>query len=226
MTLKFSNSTQAASRKSLRHQIAGIYVITDEQLTPGRTHLEIARAAISGGARIIQLRDKTADDSRLIEVGSEIVRFTTRAGALFIVNDRVEVAIACGADGVHIGQEDQPIQEVRKLFPRGIIGVSVSTIEEALAAEEAGADYIGVGSIFSTSTKSDAGPPIGIEGLAAIRKVCKIPIVAIGGISLENIREIARAGADSAAVISAVVCAEDMKAATAALIAEFQSGLR
>ncbi|MDI6827309.1 MAG: thiamine phosphate synthase, partial [Armatimonadota bacterium] len=133
------------------HRIAGIYVITDEQLVPGRTHIEIASAAISGGARIIQLRDKIADDSRLIEVGSEIARITSQAGALFIVNDRVEVAAECGADGVHIGQEDQPIQEVRKLLPDAIIGVSASTVEEAISAEEAGADYIGVGSIFKTS---------------------------------------------------------------------------
>ncbi len=211
------------SMKGLR-RIAGIYVITDEQLVPGRTHIEIARAAILGGARIIQLRDKIADDSRLIEVGSEIARIASQADALFIVNDRVEVAAECGADGVHIGQEDQPIEEVRKLLPNAIIGVSASTVDEAIAAEEFGADYIGVGSIFPTSTKSDAGPPIGIEGLKAIRKVCKIPIVAIGGISISNIREVAKAGADSAAVISAVVCAEDMEAATAALVAEFEQG--
>jgi thiamine-phosphate pyrophosphorylase len=210
--------------RTLAQRIKGVYVVTDEQLAPGRTHEDIARAALAGGASVIQLRDKMADDRRLIEAGMKIARMASEAGALFIVNDRVEVALACHADGIHIGQEDRPVSEVRRLMPQSILGVSAATPEEAVRAEREGADCLGIGPIFSTSTKPDAGDAVGLERIAEIRAVCGLPIVAIGGISLSNIREVARAGADSAAVISAIVCAEDMTAATAALVAAFASG--
>ena len=199
--------------------IRGIYVITDEELFPGRTHLEIAKAALEGGASVIQLRDKNAPDEHLIEIGREIRRLTSEAGALFIVNDRLEIALACDADGLHVGQGDRPACVLRPLLPSKILGVSVATPEEAVRAESDGADYLGVGPVFATSSKSDAGAPIGLVHIPSIKAGSGgLPIVAIGGISEGNIGEVARSGADSASVISAVVCAEDMVEATRRLV--------
>ena len=199
--------------------IRGIYIITDETLVPGRTHVEIARAALQGGASIIQLRDKHAPDEYLIAAGREIRQLTSEAGALFIVNDRLEAALACNADGLHVGREDRPASEVRAWLPGKLLGVSVATREQAIKAREDGADYLGVGPIFATLTKPDARPPVGIGQIELMRDASRgLPIVAIGGINESNIAEVARAGADAAAVISAVVCAPDMVEATRRLV--------
>ena len=199
--------------------IKGIYVITDEELIPGRTHVDIAEAALTGGASAIQLRDKHASNEQLIRIGLEIRKLASAAGALFIVNDRVEVALACSADGLHIGQGDRPASEVRALLPDKILGVSVAAPEEAATARTDGADYLGVGPIFATSTKADAGEPVGTGRIAVMRAASGgLPIVAIGGINESNIAQVAKAGADAAAVISAVVCADDMVEATRGLV--------
>ena len=195
--------------------ISGIYVITDEQLVPGRTHAQIAKAALEGGAAVIQLRDKHASDEYLIEAGREIRRLTREAGALFIVNDRLEVALACDADGLHVGQSDRPASELRPLLKGKLLGVSVLNSEQAAKARADGADHLGVGPIFATATKADADPPIGLDMIEKTKLGSGgLPIVAIGGINEGNLAEVRRAGADSAAVISAIVCAEDMAAAT------------
>jgi len=199
--------------------IRGVYVITDEELIPGRTHVDIARAALAGGASAIQLRDKHASDEHLIRIGLEIRKLASAAEALFIVNDRIEVALACRADGLHVGRCDRPASEVRRLLPDKILGVSVATPEEAARARADGAGYLGVGPIFATSTKADAGEPVGTRRIAIMRSASSgLPIVAIGGINGSNIAQVARAGADAAAVISAVVCADDMVEATRRLI--------
>ncbi len=198
--------------------VKGIYVITDETLVRGRMHADVACAAISGGASVVQLRDKNASDPCLIAVGDEMRRLTAKAEALFIINDRLEVALGCKADGLHVGQDDMPAAEVRRLWPDGILGVSVATPEQAVAAQKAGADYLGVGPIFGTSTKGDSRPPVGVEQIHRIRAASSLPIVAIGGINLDNIAEVAQAAADAVAVVSAVVCASDMAAATRALV--------
>ncbi len=199
--------------------IDGIYVITDEQLAPGRTHVDIAKSALDGGARIIQLRDKDSSDEYMIEVGLAIARLTRAVGAVFIVNDRLDVAIACNADGLHVGQGDRPASELRALLPGKILGVSVGTPAEAELAAADGADYLGVGPVFPTTTKKDARPETGLEMLSKIKMASGgLPIVAIGGISEANLAQVARAGADSASVISAVVCADDMAAATRRLV--------
>ena len=195
--------------------ISGIYVITDEQLVPGRTHAQIAKAALEGGATVIQLRDKYASDEYLIEAGREIRRLTYAAGALFIVNDRLEVALACDADGLHVGQSDRPASELRPLLKGKLLGVSVLNSEQAAKARADGADHLGVGPIFATGTKADADPPTGLDMIEKTKLGSGgLPIVAIGGINEGNLAEVRRAGADSAAVISAIVCAEDMAAAT------------
>ena len=200
----------------------GIYAITDEAISPGLTHLKIADAAIRGGASVIQLRDKTSSDERLIEIGKDIHRLTSQAKALFIVNDRLKVALSCGADGLHIGQEDQDAAELRPLLLGKILGVSVETIDQAVRAKADGADYLGVGPIFCTSTKLDAGKPIGLKIIREIRNATGLPIVAIGGINESNIGDVARSGADSAAVISAIICTDDMIEATRGLLSIWQ----
>lgn len=208
-----------------RPAVAGLYVITDCTLRPGRTHLDVARAAVEGGARVLQLRDKNASDSALLDVARAIRRLTREADVLFIVNDRLELARAVAADGIHLGQEDLPAREARRRWPEGLLGVSIDDGPTARQAEEDGADYLGVGPIFGTRTKGDAGPAVGLEQIARVRAASSLPIVAIGGIDQENIATVAAAGADCAAVISAVVCAPDMEAATRALHAQWNRGL-
>jgi len=199
--------------------IHGVYIITDEELRPGRTHVEIARAALEGGARVIQLRDKRASDEDMIRAGIEIRRLTADFGAIFIMNDRLEVALACDADGLHVGQEDRPAREVRPLLVGKLLGVSCATAEDAARAREDGADHLGVGPIFATATKSDAGAPTGLQLIRLAKEASGgLPVVAIGGINEANLADVKRAGADAAAIISAVVCADDMAEATRRLV--------
>ena len=191
-----------------------LYVITDRRLSRGRSHLEVARAAIEGGATAIQLRDKEATTRELIEAGLALRELTRERGVAFIVNDRVDVALAVEADGVHVGQDDMPAKLARRLMgPDKIVGVSASSVEEALRAEADGADYVSASPVFATPTKPDAPPPTGLEGLRAIVEAVRIPVVAIGGINEGNVEEVIRAGADGVAVISAVVAAPDIAAA-------------
>jgi thiamine-phosphate pyrophosphorylase len=197
-------------RKDLRERVRGLYVITDDTLVPGRGHVEIARAALEGGARLVQLRDKRRDAGELLPVARETAALCRAAGALFIVNDRIDLAAAAGADGVHLGQTDLPAAEARRLLgPGTVIGVSVENEEQARAAEAGGADYLGVGAIYGSGSKSDAGPAVGVEHLRRLRAASLLPIVAIGGITRERIPEVVAAGADAVAVIGAVAGAPD-----------------
>jgi thiamine-phosphate pyrophosphorylase len=196
-----------------------LYVITDEELSHGRSHVEIAKAAILGGADVIQLRDKRAGSRNLYETALQIRKLTNEVGVQFIVNDRLDIALAVNADGLHVGQDDLPTAVAREyLGPRKILGVSIRTVEEALLAEKDGADYLGAGPVFEArSTKADAGEPRGIQ---LIRNICSkiaLPIVAIGGINHENISSVIEAGAQCAAVISAVVSAQNIADATRSL---------
>ncbi|MCE5197834.1 MAG: thiamine phosphate synthase [Armatimonadota bacterium] len=203
-------------------RLSGLYVITDAQLRPDRTHEQIARAAIEGGAGLVQIRDKHASDRDFYEAALQIREVTEEAGVLFFVNDRIDIAGAVGADGVNIGQSDLPVEIARGLLGEGvIIGVSATDIEQAKQAQEDGADYIGFGPIFPTTTKSDSGPVTGLETLRRICHEVSLPVVAIGGICLDNIGSVAANGAACAAVVSSVVCAEDMVKATADMAEEF-----
>lgn len=191
-----------------------LYVITDETIAGGRSHTEIARLAVLGGAGIIQLRDKTRSYAGLTAIGREIAEITRKAGAVFIVNDRLDVAMACGADGVHLGQDDMSVSTARQLAPPGfIIGVSVRSVEEAGEAERDSADYLALSPVFSTASKDDAGPGHGLEQLRKIRRAVSIPVIAIGGINRKNVRDVIEAGADGIAVISAVVASRDITVA-------------
>ncbi len=205
--------------------VEGLYVLTDSGQMPGRSHEEIARAAFAGGAKAVQLRDKRLSTPELIALARRVTALAREQHRLLLVNDRVDVALASEADGVHLGPDDMHPADARRLLgPERIIGVSVSTVEEAnpIAAY---ASYLGVGAIFGSATKDDAGPPVGTARIAEIRRAFpQHPIVAIGGIHIGNIDEVAAAGAATAAVVSAVVCAPDMETATRELWRRFLEG--
>ena len=205
----------------------GLYVITDENLSNGLSHSEVARLACEGGADVIQLRDKYMDRRELLAAARDIRRITDSYNVMFIVNDHLDIAIASEADGVHLGQEDMGLAEAFMIAGNELlIGISVSSPEEAAKAEKGGADYIGFGPIFGTSSKLDAGPAVGLSALRDIRKVTEIPIVAIGGINEKNAPSVIEAGADGVAVISAVVSQSDIKKAAADLKAIIDAALK
>lgn len=191
-----------------------LYVITDAKLSRGRSHLEVAHLAIEGGASILQFREKEMTTRELVETARRLKELTNQNDVPFIVNDRLDVALAVDADGVHVGQDDMPAALARQLIgPHKILGVSASTAEEALQAERDGADYVSASPVFTTPTKPDAPPPTGLEGLKAIVEAVNLPVIAIGGINQENAREVMEAGAQGVAVVSAVVSALDIVAA-------------
>lgn len=188
-----------------------LYVITDETISGGLSHAEIARRAIAGGADVIQLRDKECGCLDLCRFGRAIRTMTKKTKTLFIVNDRLDVALACGADGVHLGQDDISPGVARQIAPPGfIIGVSVGSVSEAVRAEQEGADYIVLSPVFSTTSKTDAGPGRGLGLLTEIRHHVSVPVIAIGGINRNNVKNIIKAGADGVAMISAVVGSPDI----------------
>lgn len=194
-----------------------LYVVTDERLSLGRSHLEIAQTALKGGADVIQLRDKGRSARDLLEIAKKIRPITTAAGATFIINDRLDLALLA-ADGVHLGQSDLPIGAARRIAPRPfIIGASVGSVEEALQAEREGADYVVVSPVFATGSKDDAGPGHGLQTVREVQGAVMIPVLAIGGINQENAADVIRAGADGCAVISSVVSAPDISSAARAL---------
>jgi len=188
-----------------------VYVITDARHARGRSHREIAEAAIRGGATAVQLRMKEEPARVILDVARAIGPLCRAAGVAFIVDDRLDMAMLARADGVHVGQDDLPPTDARALMgPRALIGVSAATVEEALAAERAGADYLGVGAVYGTATKSDAGAPVGLARVTEIRRAVRVPLVGIGGITVENAAAVMQAGANGVAVITAVTLAADM----------------
>jgi thiamine-phosphate pyrophosphorylase len=178
----------------------------------------VAAAALRGGATALQLRAKTLSTRDLCTAASALRALCARHGTLFLVNDRLDVALACGADGVHLGQDDLPPELARAVAgPNLVIGVSAATPEEAWAAARGGADYLGVGAVYATRTKADAGAPIGLDGLARVVAASTLPVVAIGGIGAEGAAAAVRAGAAGVAVVSAVAGAPDPERAAAVL---------
>ena len=190
----------------------GYYFITDPGLSAAGLKSDCEKA-IACSVGIIQYRNKEAASRTLYEEALVIKNICMGTSTRLIINDRIDIALAVDAHGVHIGQEDMPYQVARRLLGMDkIIGVTVHTLEEAKAAQVLGADYLGVSPIFTTATKLDAGEPCGVEGLKAIRNACDLPIVAIGGIDLSNIGLVIEAGADMACAISAVVTKPDVSA--------------
>lgn len=190
--------------KKLFKQSDPVYLITDRSIS-GLTHAQMTRQALSAGIKTVQLREKEMTKKSVYYEALKMRELTSAANVVFIVNDYIDIALAAGADGVHLGQEDMPIQEARKIMgSKKIIGISTHSLKQAVLAQEAGADYIGFGPMFHTRTK-DAGDPRGIRTLKEIRRHVKIPIVAIGGITWDNINEVLKTGADKAAVVSAIL---------------------
>jgi thiamine-phosphate pyrophosphorylase len=205
-------------RREKAGRITGLYVIVDVESLKGRSPLDVAAAAIGGGAKIIQLRDKKGSRRSFFQTALELQKLCRQKDVLFIVNDSLEIALAVGADGLNIGREDLPVVEARRLLPiDSLLGVSARTVGEARAAQAAGADYLGVGSVYPTGTKTDA-EVIGLAHLKKIKQSVALPVVAIGGINKDNLSDVIKAGADAAAVISAVMDAEDIEKATRQLV--------
>ncbi len=199
-------------------QIGRLHMLTDTVLQSRFSHLELARMAIKGGADAIQFRQKVGATREMIEIVRQLKQLCLNSGVTLIVNDRVDVAIAAEADGVHLGQNDFPIPLARKLLGESrIIGGSAASLEEAQKCLVEGADYIGFGPVYPTTSKEDADPVTGIKLLKQTVEAIPLPIMAIGGISVENTPEVIRAGARGIAVISAVCCQEDPEQAARAL---------
>ncbi|UCC84138.1 MAG: thiamine phosphate synthase [Gemmatimonadota bacterium] len=209
-------------RRALR-----LMVITDRRLAGDRGWLADTEAALLAGATAIQLRDKGATSRELLEMALALRPLVECHGALFLVNDRFDVALAAGAHGVHLGDDDLPVAEVRRVVPREfVIGRSADTEDAALAAEAQGASYLGVGSVFGTQTKKEViGEVIGTEQLGRVARAVSIPVVGIGGVSSANAAEVAATGAAGLAVVSAVMAAPDPGAATRALLESWSQGL-
>ncbi len=203
----------------LRARLA-LIVITDPNAGPGRSVVEVVRLALQGGAPAIQLRMKDGGGREMSELGALLLEETRRAGALLFVNDRVDVALAIGADGAHVGDDDLPVSAIRRIVPPGfLLGRSVDQVDEAESAMWEGADYVGAGPVYPTGSKLDTGPVMGVEGIAGIRRrLGDLPLVGIGGITEANAGAVGGAGADGVAVISAVMQAADPAAATRALL--------
>lgn len=191
-----------------------LYVLTDRRLAGGRAEAEVVRAALAGGATAIQLRWKTGPLREALAAGREVRELCHAAGVLFVVNDRIDLALALEADAVHIGEHDLPLPEARALVgERMLIGYSPPTLVEAIQAQRLGADYLGIGPVFSTRTKADAGEPVGLKRIHDVAESVTLPFVGIGGIDADNAASVIEAGADGVAVISAVVAAPDIEAA-------------
>lgn len=195
----------------------GLYLVTDAGLTDARLH-EVVTAAISGGVGIVQLREKATPTRDFVDRARALVALLRPRGIPLLINDRVDVALAAGADGVHVGQSDMHVGDVRALMgPDAIVGLSVETPAQAKAAEHAPVDYLGVSPVFATATKPDAAPPWGVAGLCGLRRMTRHVLVGIGGIGPVNAAEVLHAGAEGIAVVSAICGAADPLAATRAL---------
>ncbi len=195
-----------------------LYLVLDRSLSRGRSHGNIVAAAVAGGVSCVQLREKQCSTREFLDQARALLTVLRPRGIPLIINDRLDIALAVGADGVHLGQDDLPIAEARRLAgEQMIIGISAETVEHAVAAERAGADYIGVSPVYATATKRDHAVPLGLAGIGAIRARTTIPLVGIGGINAANAAAILAAGADGIAVVSAIVAADDPASAARAL---------
>ena len=195
-----------------------IYPVTCQNLSEGRTNLEVLAAVLDGGAKIIQLREKHWDKKDLYELAIEFRKRTRSHDALLIINDHVDVALAVGADGVHLGQEDLPIRGARNIAPNLIIGASSHNLMEALKAEQDGADYVNIGPIFPTKTKENTVPFLGPEAISEIGPQLTVPFTTMGGIHSDNIGQVLKAGARRVAMITGITRASDIAARVRQLI--------
>ena len=202
-----------------------LYAVTDRAWVGTKSLYEQVKEALENGVTCLQLREKELDESDFLKEAKQILALCKEYKVPFIVNDNVNIAIACKADGIHIGQEDMELKSVRKLVGKDmIIGVSVHTVEEAIKAQEGGADYIGIGAVFATSTKTDVDV-LSFETLKSICEAVDIPTVAIGGIKKDNICKLKGSGIDGVAVVSAIFAAKDIATATKELLLEVKKAV-
>lgn len=195
-----------------------LYLVADTEFAAGKDLLPRIREAVLGGVTVVQLRAKDLGTRDFLELASRISEQLGKLGVPFLINDRVDISLACGAAGVHLGQDDMPPDRAKKLLGRSkIIGVSVNTLKEAREAERLGADYVGLGPIYATTTKNTDLPIVGSEGIRRMHKLIDIPIIAIGGINAGNATDVLRAGAAGVAVVSAILGAADARKAAAEL---------
>lgn len=205
-------------------KVTGLYALVDSTYVEPAGMKSTAERLLAGGVRLLQLRAKNLKGGELLRTAKALREVTRRHGALFIVNDRVDVAVLAGADGVHLGLEDIPVEEARKLTGPGVlIGASTHNPEEAEKAKDAGADYISFGPVFTTPTKKDARTPRGLAALREVRTASALPIVAIGGITEDDVAEVLRAGADSVAMISELLTAEDVTVKVRSVVSRMES---
>lgn len=202
-----------------------LYLVTDRELAAGRTLEDMVSAAIRGGVSAVQLREKQISTREFVALAERVKAVANEGGALFLINDRVDVALAVGADGVHLGQSDMPPAAARRLLgPAAIIGLSVESLHDLADAEKQDVDYYGVSPVFLTPTKAELRRAWGLEGLRVLRGRTRRPLVAIGGIHTGNAADVIEAGADGVAVVSAICAAPDPEAAARALAAAVEQG--
>jgi len=200
-----------------------LYLVADADFAGGRDLAALVDAAVSGGVTVVQLRAKSLGGRAFVGLALEISRRLAGTGVSLLINDRVDIALTCGAAGVHLGQDDMPVPAARRILgPNAAIGVSVNTPEEAALAESEGADYVGAGPAFATATKETPLAILGPAGIARIKRAVRIPVVAIGGISAGNAASLTAAGADGIAVVSAILSAPDPARAAEELTRSFK----
>lgn len=200
-----------------------LYLVTDRDILGGRDLCEAVEQSILGGATVVQLREKFISDDEFLKIALNVQKVTKKYNIPFIINDNVEIAKKIDAEGVHIGQSDESLEEARRVLGKDkIIGVSVGSIEEAQKAEAGGANYLGIGTIFFTGSKKDINEPLGLDNLKKIAVSVKIPSVAIGGIHLDNAHDVMETGVDGVAVISEILGQADIKKATETLLNEIK----
>ena len=190
-----------------------LYLVTDRELLGERDLVDCIERAIQGGVTLVQLREKSVSTLKFLELAIRVKEITSRYHIPLIINDRLDIALAVDAEGLHVGQDDLPMLKARELFPNKLIGVSASTLAEALLAQQQGADYLGVGAIYSTTTKTDA-PEVSLDQLALIKRSVTIPVVAIGGINRTNLQQVMATGIDGVSVVSAILAQENILEAT------------
>lgn len=200
-----------------------LHLVTDRPLALGRNILDIVGAAVSGGVDLVQLREKECSTREFLELARAMVKLLQPSGVPLLINDRVDIALAIGASGVHIGQSDMPYADARRLLgPTAMIGLSVESTEQALAAEALDVDYLGLSPVFVTPTKRELKNQLGLDGVSAIRRISRHRLIAIGGIKQDNARHVRAAGADGVAVVSAICSAADPAAASRELATQLQ----
>lgn len=204
--------------------LTGLYVILDPSISPNRPLLDVLSASAQAGAKLFQYRNKTASMKVAYEEALALRKITHELGVVFIVNDRCDLALAVDADGVHLGQGDLPIPYARKVIgPNKLIGLSTHNAEQVAAGSTVGADYLGFGPIFTPGSKPDHDPVVGMAGLKVIRELTRLPIFAIGGITLNNVEDVIRAGANGVAVISAILKAPDIQRIVSDFVSRFSA---